>query len=84
MLDDSDIIELASVASGNGNFEDEYDIDEILHKKYGVDFDTYALIVADLLPLTPIIETALRKTRVHAFVKGNLILLKVPCEIPHK
>ena len=79
MIDDSDIIELASVASGHGDFEEEDNIDEILQNKYGVEFDTYALIVEDLLPLTPIIETSIRKTRVHAFLnKNSVILIKSP------
>ena len=44
------------------------DIDDHLHEKYEVDFETYSNIVKDLLPLTPLVQAGITKKRYHAFI----------------
>lgn len=77
------IEELACAACGKS--EDETDeiinnseVDDILHEKYGVDFEMYCAIVKDLLPMTPTVKAALSGTEYHAFVRGNGMLVKMP------
>ncbi len=43
----------------------------LLQEKYGIDMDTYHQIVKDLLPFTPIIQTAIDGQKFHAFVNFN-------------
>jgi len=72
----------------NGMSEDEIEdmvnndgVDDILMERYGVvDFDTYLEIVEDLLPFTPIIKTAMGGKLAHAFVKGNVAIVKEEIE----
>ena len=54
--------------------------EELLYKKYGIDFDEFETLIEDLLDYTPIVETAITNTKVHAFIDfksdPNLILVK--------
>lgn len=40
--------------------------EELLYEKYGVDFDKFETLIEDLLDYTPIVETAITNTKVHA------------------
>lgn len=71
-----DIEELAYRAIGMSASEAEdainnKDIDEVLDKKYGVDFPQYCGIVKDLLPFTPRIQTAISGKLINAFVDNE-------------
>jgi hypothetical protein len=70
---DWDIEELAGYALGKT--EDQVDeminnstCEDELYERYGVDFVTYCSIIQDLLPLTPIVKTAITGHAFHAFV----------------
>ena len=74
-MNEWDIEELAYRAMGKSEDEadaaiddDEMDVDDALYEKYGCDFETYQKIVEDLIKFTPIVESALTKTKFHAFV----------------
>lgn len=78
---DWEIEELACYAAGNSESETEEiinngRIDDLLWDKYGIDFECYKKVVKDLLPLTPVITTALLGKKYHAFVRGNLIIVR--------
>jgi len=73
---DWDIEELACLACGKTEAETEEiinngEVDELLADKYSIDFETYSKIVQDLLPFTPVVQTALTETKFHAFVHNN-------------
>ncbi|MDP2901936.1 MAG: hypothetical protein Q8N96_02340 [Methylovulum sp.] len=53
--------------------------DEILYERYGVDFETYTKIVKDLLPFTPIVQSALAQKNYHAFVADNRMIVRQEC-----
>jgi len=83
---DWEIEELACTVCGKTEEEkDEIinnsEVDDILFDKYEIDFDTYSKIVQDLLPLTPIIKTAITGTLYHAFVKDNFIIVRKEAEV---
>ena len=72
-----EIEELAHRAMGKTDTQadqaisDGVDIDEELGNKYGVDFEQYCKIVNDLLPFTPLIQTAITGGLYHAFVDAE-------------
>jgi hypothetical protein len=63
---------------------EEYQLDELLMEKYGLDFNTWMRISADLLPFTPKVQTAIAKNVVHAFVHedehGPCTIVKMDAE----
>ena len=76
-----EIEELACRACGKSEEEAEEiinngTIDELLLEKYEIDFEQYCQIVEDLIPFTPISETAIKNTLVHGFVDGNTFIVK--------
>jgi len=71
-----DVEELAYRAMGKTEKEAEElmengDIDEFVYGEYGCDFETYCLIVRDLLPFTPVVTAALTGSKFHAFVDAE-------------
>jgi len=77
-----EVEELACVVCGKSEEETEQVlndslVDDILYEKYEIDFETYYEIVKDLLPLTPVITTALTETRYHAFVFDNRMVARM-------
>ena len=81
-----DIEELACAACGKSEEETEEIInnsetDSILSERYGIDFETYCLIVKDLLPLTPVTTTAIGNKPVHGFVRENTYIVKQEAKI---
>ena len=78
---DWDIEELACLAFGMTEEETEDtinngEVENILADKYGIDFETYSKIVQDLLPFTPIVQTALTETKFHAFVHSGRTVVR--------
>lgn len=78
---DWDIEELACKMLGKTDEETEEiiesnrELDNLLYDKYDVGFATYAQIVEDLLPFTPVVNTAFGG-RYHAFVKDGVCIVK--------
>lgn len=58
--------------------------EELLYKKYGIDYSNFEILIYDLIEYTPIIRTILTNTKVHAFIdfksNPNLILVKKNAE----
>lgn len=80
---DWDIEELACLACGLTEEQkdeaiNDSEVDDVLFKKYEVDFQTYAKIVKDLVKFTPVITTAISGSLVQGFVNGNCMVVKVP------
>lgn len=78
-----EIEELACAACGKTEDEAEQIIensgtDDMLFERYGVDFETYCRIAMDLLPLTPVVTSALVGNQYHAFVRGGVMIAKAP------
>lgn len=70
---DWDIEELAGYAMGKSEEEVEAminnsTIDDDLYAKYEIDFETYANIVKDLLPLTPQVKAGISGDMYNAFI----------------
>lgn len=53
-------------------------LSEIMYEQFGLEDGMvgFEKIVSKLIQFTPIIETALTKTKYHAFIKDNLILCR--------
>lgn len=77
-----EIEELALRACGKTEQETENfinesnDIEDLLYEKYEVSFEQYCKIVEDLIPFTPVMETAVTNTKVQGFVDGNTFIVK--------
>lgn len=83
-----DMLELVDlVGAVLGKTEDEVEdlhaddcaVDDLLFDRYGVDLEQFEKIAKDLLRLTPIVETEVTKTKIHAFVRGNEIIARAAC-----
>lgn len=54
----------------------DFDFDELVFEKFNIGFDEFQGIVAALLPLTPVVESALTGKKYHAFLKDGLAFVK--------
>lgn len=75
-MNDWDIEELAYRALGKTEEEAENeinngDIDEAIYEKYDCSFETYCLIVNDLIKFTPLVRSPLTDKCFHAFVDNE-------------
>jgi len=82
---DFEIEELACLVCGKRGEDVDKTIDDgsingLLDEKYGVNFETYLSIVQDLLPFTPIVQTAIDKRNYHAFVFDNCMIVRLDAE----
>ncbi|MEY6762954.1 hypothetical protein AB9B48_14960 [Kluyvera ascorbata] len=55
---------------------DDFDFDELCYEKFEIGFEEFMKIISVLLPLTPVVESALTGKKYHAFVKDGLALVK--------
>ena len=73
-----DIEELLSAMYGitDEQRNDDFDFDELCYEKFEIGFEEFMKIISVLLPLTPIVESALTGKKYHAFIKDGLALVK--------
>lgn len=73
-----DIEELLSAMYGitDEQRNDDFDFDELCYEKFEIGFEEFMKIISVLLPLTPIVESALTGQKYHAFIKDGLALVK--------
>lgn len=73
-----DIEELLSAMYGitDEQRNDDFDFDELCYEKFEIGFEEFMKIIWVLLPLTPIVESALTGQKYHAFIKDGLALVK--------
>ena len=55
---------------------DGFDFDELLYEKFDIGFEEFSKVISVLLPLTPVVESALTGKKYHAFIKDGLALVK--------
>lgn len=55
---------------------DDFDFDELCYEKFEIGFEEFMKIISALLPLTPVVESALTGKKYHAFIKDGLALVK--------
>ena len=80
-IDSIEIEELACIACGKTDDEvskliDAEEVEDLVFERFGVDLETFATIVEALLPLTPVVVTAVTGEKVNAFVKGQVCIVK--------
>lgn len=77
-IDYFDVEELLSAMYGitddqrNGDF----DFDELCYEKFDIGFEEFMKVVSTLLPLTPVVESALTGKKCHAFIHNGLAMVK--------
>lgn len=73
-----DIEELLSAMYGitDEQRNDDFDFDGLCYEKFEIGFEEFMKIISALLPLTPIVESALTGQKYHAFIKDGLALVK--------
>jgi len=73
-----DIEELLSAMYGitDEQRDEDFDFDELCYEKFEIGFDEFMKIISVLLPLTPVVESALTGKKYHAFIKDGLALVK--------
>ncbi|WP_279084139.1 hypothetical protein [Kluyvera ascorbata] len=73
-----DIEELLSAMYGitDEQRNDDFDFDELCYEKFEIGFEEFMKIISVLLPLTPVVESALSGKKYHAFIKDGLALVK--------
>lgn len=73
-----DIEELLSAMYGitDEQRNDDFDFDELCYEKFEIGFEEFMKVIAALLPLTPVVESALTGHKYHAFIKDGLALVK--------
>lgn len=78
MMDYFDIEELLSAMYGitDDQRNDGFDFDDLLYEKFEIGFEEFSKVIKALLPLTPIVESALTGNKYHAFMKEGLALVK--------
>lgn len=78
MMDYFDIEELLSAMYGitEDQRNDGFDFDDLLYEKFEIGFEEFSKVIKALLPLTPIVESALTGKKYHAFMKEGLALVK--------
>lgn len=78
MMDYFDIEELLSAMYGitDDQRNDGFDFDDLLYEKFEIGFEEFSKVIKALLPLTPIVESALTGKKYHAFMKEGLALVK--------
>lgn len=52
-------------------------VENLVYEKYEISLETYKEIVNDLIPFTPVMQTAIGNTVCHGFADGNNIIVKV-------
>ena len=60
-------------------YEDDCAVDDLIFDRYGIDLEQFEKVAKDLLKLTPIVETAITKTKYHAFVHDDVIIARAAC-----
>lgn len=77
-IDYFDVEELLSAIYGitDEQRNDGFDFDELLYEKFEIGFDEFMKVIGILLPLTPLVESALTGKKYHAFIKDGLALVK--------
>ncbi|WP_421550118.1 hypothetical protein [Kluyvera intermedia] len=73
-----DIEELLSTMYGitDEQRNEDFDFDELCYEKFEIGFEEFMKIISVLLPLTPVVESALTGRKYHAFTKDGLALVK--------
>lgn len=73
-----DIEELLSAMYGitDEQRNEDFDFDELCYEKFEIGFEEFMKIISVLLPLTPVVESALTGKKYHAFIKDGLALVK--------
>ena len=73
-----DIEELLSAMYGitDEQRNEDFDFDELCYEKFEIGFDEFMKIISVLLPLTPVVESALTGKKYHAFIKDGQALVK--------
>ncbi|MBT2054921.1 hypothetical protein KKZ69_11580 [Enterobacter hormaechei subsp. hoffmannii] len=73
-----DIEELLSAMYGitDEQRNEDFDFDELCYEKFEIGFEEFMKIISVLLPLTPVVESALTGRKYHAFIKDGLALVK--------
>jgi len=77
-----DIEELLSAMYGitDEQRNEDFDFDELCYEKFEIGFEEFMKIISVLLPLTPVVESALTGRKYHAFIKDGLALVKLEAQ----
>ena len=59
---------------------DGFDFDELLYEEFEIGFEEFSKIIKALLPLTPMVESAITGKKYHAFIKDGRTLVKQEAE----
>ncbi|WP_345995516.1 hypothetical protein [Sodalis praecaptivus] len=57
--------------------EPDFDIEDVCFDKFDISFGDFVHIASQLLPLTPVVESPLSKTRYHAFIHNGTAFVKM-------
>lgn len=57
--------------------ETDFDIEDLCFDKFDISFGDFVHVASQLLPLTPIVESPLSKTRYHAFIHNGTAFVKM-------
>lgn len=60
--------------------EADFDIEDVCFDKFDISFGDVVRVASQLLPLTPIVESPLSKTRYHAFIHNGTAFVKMKVE----
>ena len=55
----------------------DFDIEDLCFDKFDISFGDFVHVASQLLPLTPIVESALSETRYHAFIHNGTAFVKM-------
>lgn len=77
-IDYFDVEELLSAMFGitDEQRNDDFDFDELCYEKFDIGFEEFMGVVSALLPLTPVVQSALTGQMYHAFMKDGLAFVK--------
>jgi len=77
-IDYFDVEELLSAMYGitDEMRNEHFDFDELCYKEFDIGFEEFMGVVAALLPLTPVVQSALTGQMYHAFMKDGLAFVK--------
>ncbi|WP_084790292.1 hypothetical protein [Candidatus Sodalis sp. SoCistrobi] len=60
--------------------EADFDIEDVCFDKFDISFGDFVHVASQLLPLTPVVESPLSKTRYHAFIHNGTAFVKMKAE----
>lgn len=75
-----DVEELAKLLLNLDENADSDDVGNALYEQYEIDFDNFEKIVVGLVKFTPVVETAILKTKMQGFVYDGALIVSQEVE----